>query len=130
MTVHGRHQGRASADVVAIAALAAGATAADAAIAAGLSERSVRRRLADREFRARIDEVRCEMLDRVVAQVSVAATGALDTLALLLGEEHPDSVRLGAAKTILDAGIKLRAELDLGSRMRAVEVHLGMVDPT
>lgn len=117
MTVRGRHVGRSGADSVILSVLAAGLTAAEVAKAAGVSERTVRRRLSDPEFAAKIDVVRREVLHRAVAKVSAGAVSALDTLVALLRPSERAMVRLGAARAVLDFGIRLRAEIELSDRL-------------
>ena len=87
--------GRSGGDSALIAALAGGATHEAAAKQAGVSERTVRRRLGDAGFRRQIDEARAELLVQAMAQLSRAATGAATTLVLLLGKDTPATVRLG-----------------------------------
>ena len=126
MTVRGRHDGRSGADGLVLAALAGGATAAEAAEAAHVSERTVRRRLADAEFAGRIEDARAEIVDVVLTRISTGALAAADTLLALLAPEEPPSVRLGASRAILDCGMKLRAEQEFSDRLDAIEEHLGV----
>jgi AcrR family transcriptional regulator len=102
-------------------------TASEAAAAAGVSERTVRRRLSDPEFKNLVDESRTELLDAALVRLTSQAIHAVDTLAGLMKPQEPPSVRLGAAKAILDFGLRLRAEGELGDRLSAIEDHLGMV---
>ena len=128
MTVRGRHTGRSGADSVILSSLAAGLTAAEVARAAGVSERTVRRRLSDPEFAAKIEAARNEALHRAAAKVSAGAVSAADTLVVLLRPNERSMVRLGAARAVLDFGIRLRAELELSDRLKAVEQHLGILE--
>lgn len=63
-----------------ILALAAGATATDAAEAAGINERTVRRRLDDEEYRAALAEIRDAALDRAVGTLTDGSIVAARTL--------------------------------------------------
>ena len=103
-----------------IAALAGGASVVDAAAAAGISEATAHRRLRESEFRRRVDEVRAEILLGAMAQLSAATTGAVETLTSLLVAES-ESVRLGAARSILDTALRWREQADLAERLDAVE---------
>jgi hypothetical protein len=111
---------------VLVAALAGGAVALEAAEAAGVSERTVRRRLADAAFVDRVEAARVEVVDNAVARVSASALAAVDTLRALMTPDVSPSVRLGAAKAILEYGIRLRAESELSERLAAIEEHLGL----
>jgi len=110
VTPPGTQDGRRGADAVLVVALAGGATAAEAAKSAGVSERTVRRRLADADFVSRVEAVRSEMLDTAVARVSAGAVAAVDTLVGLMTPDSSPSVRLAAARAILQCGIQLRDE--------------------
>ena len=100
--------------------LAAGATVADAARAAGVSERTVYRRLGDADFKRQIGEARAEILARAVARLTSASVRAVEALEGLLDSDM-DFARLGAARSILEIGMKLREQLDLAERVEALE---------
>ena len=68
----------------------------------GFGERTAWRRLNDPEFRARVDAIRAAIVDQGIGKIVEAITEAADTLRDLLKAES-ESVRLGAAKGILDA---------------------------
>src|SRR5215216_6637173 len=95
--------GRSGADLVLIAALAGGATYEDAGKQGGVSERTVRRRMDEPEFRQQVESARVEVLARAVAMLTSASVEAVETLRSLLVAES-DSARLGAAKAILESG--------------------------
>jgi HEAT repeat protein len=95
--------GRQNADPLLIAALLTGATLADAAKSAGVGEQTARRRLRDPEFRARLDTAGSELIDAAVRALAGHMEEAVATLADLL-RDAPFSVRLGAARTILQLG--------------------------
>jgi hypothetical protein len=119
--------GRKSADAALIAALAGGATVRDAAIAAGVGEMTVYRRLKERDFRRQLDETRAEILTGAMARLSAAATDAVTTLTSLLAAES-ESVRLGAARSILDAVLRWREQAELAERLDRVEGWLDLMD--
>ena len=115
--------GRKNADSALIAALAGGATVRDAAAAAGVGEMTVYRRLKESEFRRRLDEARAEILSGAMARLSAATTGAVETLTSLLAAES-ESVRLGAARSILDTALRWREQADLVERLDTVEAWM------
>ncbi len=115
--------GRKNADAALIAALASGATVRDAAATARVGERTVYRRLDNPAFRRRVDEARAEIVARAVTKLSAASTEAVDALRALLSSEM-DFARLGAARAILELGLKLREHEQLAERMAALEAQL------
>ena len=119
---------RSKGDAVLIAALAGGATCEAAAKQAGVSERTVRRRLEDSAFRQRVAEARDEMLAQAMAQLSRAAAGAATTLVLLLAKDVPATVRLGASRAILDTLLRWREQASLAERLDRIEAWLDAMD--
>jgi hypothetical protein len=113
---------------VILAALATGATAAEAAAIAKVSVRTVRRRLSDESFRLQVTDARREVLDSAIAKVSASSVSAVQTLTSLLELAQPPSVRLGAAKAVLDFGIRLRSEREIQERLTAIEEHLATIE--
>lgn len=118
--------GRHNADPILIAALAAGATNVDAADFAGVSERTVRRRLRDRDFRARLNAAGDETVAASARGITDASTEAVAALRDLV-RHGPPSVRLGAIRTILEVTPKWRAEQHLEERVGALERTLSEV---
>lgn len=100
------HNGRRNADEALATLLASGTTIRDAAAQLGVSERTAARRMADPGFRTRVDEIRSEMTARAVGRVADAMCQAADALRELL-QGQSESVRLGAARSILELGDKL-----------------------
>ncbi len=116
--------GRSGADSALVAALAGGATVQDAASSAGIAARTAYRRLKEPEFRRQVDEARAALIGQAIARLSAASTDAVSTLKDLLTAES-ETVRLGAAKAILDLGLRLRGHEDLAERVAALEGQLG-----
>jgi hypothetical protein len=114
--------GRKGQDALALA-LASGQTIRDAAVAAGLGERTATRRVADPAFRQRIAALRSDMLARAAGQIADGMTQAVKTLRQLLSARS-ESVRLAAARSILEIGPRLHESLDLDERLREVEGRL------
>jgi len=111
---------RRQADTALIAALAAGQPVDAAAQAAQVSERTAYRRLADPAFKRAVQTARAELLAQAVGRLADAATAAVATLRDLLDAEA-DSVRLGAARAILDAGMRGTELVDLAERVATLE---------
>ena len=112
--------GRKTADNALAVALASGMTVAAAAHVAGVSERTAHRRLADAAFARRVTEIRGEMVSRAVGRMTRGMTAAANTLLALL-EAADERVRLGAAKAVLELGVKLREATELEARLLALE---------
>src|SRR5213076_2878200 len=95
-------------DRLLLLALACGATKENAARKAGVSERTVYRRLKDPEFRQRLQAIRTDMVQRAANVLTAAAMEAVKTLLSLQEGSVSNSVRLGAARAILEQGTRLR----------------------
>lgn len=103
--------------------LSAGFDAATAARRSGCCERTVRRRLTDPAFRARIEAVRCEVSRRVVDRLTDAATRAVRVLRRLLSSSS-ERVQLGAATAILSAVRPAVETMELRQRVEDLERRL------
>lgn len=101
-------------------ALAAGLTVHGAAERAGCSQRTVYRYLANADFQRRLTEARGEMVGRALGRLADAMTEAADTLRSLLAAES-EAVRLGAARSTLELGSRLRESVELEKRISALE---------
>ena len=105
-----------------IAALAAGASFAEAGRAAGLSERTVRRRWRDAQVRREVAELRAAALARAVG---VLSDGAADAAAFLVGvargEQDADVRRIAAARAVLTLAPVLRDAVELEERVAVLE---------
>lgn len=114
---------RRNADSALVAALACGGTVEAAAQTAGVSVPTVRRRLAEPAFRKAVEEARAESVSRAVARLSATSTLAADCLRELL-KAKSETVRLGAARAILELGAKYREAEDLAVRLAELERQL------
>jgi len=121
------HRGRKSTDSILIANLSAGATRAQAATAAGVSERTVFRRCQDATFVEQITAARAAFITDATARLSAAATKAVTTLYQLLDAES-DSVKLSAARSVLELGLKLRESEEFAARLDAIEARQAQAD--
>ncbi len=107
------------------AALASGAKIVEAAEAAGVSERTAHRRLADPAFRQRVENARRDHVQHVADKLATLGDQALDTLAELLGAPRvPAAVRCRAAVAVLDQTLRWREQADVEERLAAVEEAL------
>jgi hypothetical protein len=109
-------------------ALAAGKTARDAAEQVGVGERTAARRLADPAFRARVAALRGEMVSRALGRTADGMNEAADTLRGLL-KATSETVQLGAARTLLELGVKLRESVEQEERLRALEELVKQSNP-
>jgi hypothetical protein len=84
-------------------ALLAGASYVEAARVAGVGERTVRRRMADPEFRWQLAHHRAELLAVLRRRTVALAHQALDSLGEVIADEYaPPAARIAAARTILE----------------------------
>jgi HEAT repeat protein len=111
--------GRKNGDALALA-LAAGDTVIEAGGKAAVSERTVYRRLADPTFRRQVQAFRGEMMGRAPGRMANGMSEAADVLRSLLAAQS-EAVRLGAARSLLEIGWKLRESVELESRLPALE---------
>jgi hypothetical protein len=110
-------------------ALACGATVEGAARQCQLCARTVYRRLADPTFQRRLEALRADMVQRTAGMLTAAAGEAVKTLLALQKETTPAAVRLGAARAVLEIGIKVREVADLEQRLCALERLLMSSEP-
>ena len=102
-------------------ALACGATVEAAAKQCGVHDRTVYRRMADPEFQTQLKAIRSDMVRRAAGNLTAAAGEAVRTLLALLKEPTPHATRLGAARAILEIGMKVREIAEIEADMRELE---------
>src|SRR6266849_10273894 len=112
-------RGRRNVDEVLLMTLACGATVEAAAQKAGVSRATVLRRLREPEFQHRLQEFRSDMVKRTAGMLTAASMEAVKTLLELQNASTPPAVRLGAARAILEIGIKVRETAELTERIAA-----------
>ncbi len=117
--------GRKNADTALVTALAGGSSVQEAAKAAGVGERTVYRRLDEPAFCHQLAEARSELIGRAVGVLARVSTAAAATLAGLLKADS-ESVRLGAARSILELAVKLRESEELERRIGALEEQVAV----
>jgi hypothetical protein len=106
-------------------AFACGATVESAARQAGVSESTAHRRQEDPAFRRQLQAMRAELFQRTAGALTAAATEAVRTLLDLLKNSASPAVRLGAARAVLEIGMKAREVVDLEERLAALEERMG-----
>ena len=107
-----------------LTALACGATVEGAANSSGFSQATIYRRLKDPAFKARLHQLRADMVQRTAGALTAAAMESVRTLLELQKPSNPATVRLGAARSVLELGVKLRENGDLEERINALEQQL------
>ena len=101
-------------------ALAAGCSQAEASRRTGLSTRTIARRLADESFKRQITAARDRMVDNAHGRIADVASKAVTTLEELLTDDSP-TIRLGAARAVLEGLTRLREGVELQRRLVAIE---------
>jgi hypothetical protein len=119
------HTGKKGQDGRLIAALVSGARAGKAAEHAGVSLRTVRRRMKDPTFRRKLAKARDALLERALGHVAHGTVEAAVVLRKLL-RDSDSKVKLGAARCILDAARALRVEVDLTERLNEIKEQLDL----
>jgi phytoene dehydrogenase-like protein len=110
----------------ALAALAAGARQGEAAQAAGVHERTLRKWLAEERFAGELAGLRRVALESAALTLSLAAEESAHRLAALANDAAsvavlPPHTRLRACVAVLDAATRAHSELDLEGRIHALE---------
>lgn len=105
-----------------IAAMLEEPTQTAAAEKAGVSLTSITRYMREEPFRAALREASAGVLEAAGQRAAVAIAQAMDYLAQVVGDtEEPTGIRVRAAATVLDQGLKLRGFLDFEQRLQALE---------
>ncbi|MBI4320362.1 MAG: hypothetical protein HY675_17875 [Chloroflexi bacterium] len=112
--------GRKNAQATLIACLAAGKRVQEAAEDAGIGERTAYRWLADPAFKRAVDAEKAAMIARATAMLADASTEAVATLRRLL-QAQSETAQLGAARSMLELGVRLRDSQELEARIVALE---------
>ena len=117
----GSQPGRESANAVLAGLLASGMTLKDAADKAGISERTARRRWRNLRFRAHVQRLQADMVSRALGRMADGMAEAAEGLRTLLNSASKEAVRLGAARSLIELGVRLRESTELEARIRALE---------
>lgn len=106
--------------------LAAGGSTSDAAKAAGVTSRTVRKWKADEViFADAVDASRSRMLGEAAGLLAASATTAARRLAEIAEDPEP-RYALPAARSILDLASRYRSDTELESRLAALEMAVGV----
>lgn len=108
-------------DEVLVDNLALGQSPTDAAEGAGVSRRTVYRRMEDPEFRQQVTQRRTMLLDEFTNRVTEVASAAMLRVQLLMFDSESELVQLRAARTILDQVARVQDLMELESRSPKVE---------
>jgi hypothetical protein len=106
-------------------ALAAGRSLREAASECRTGETTGKRWLADQAFVRRIGQLRAEMTGQAVGRLVDGMVSAADTLGYLCRKGKSEMVRLGAARALLELGVKLRETVEFEERISALEGREG-----
>jgi hypothetical protein len=117
--------GRRSYPPVFIALLAGGATTAEAALAAGVTERTGFRWKKDPELAAEVRHARAELTTVALGKLSGSMGRAAAVLDKLLDSEI-ETTKLSAARSVLQLGLAMRAELEGEARLQRLEELYGL----
>lgn len=105
-----------------LSALIATKTISAAAVAAGVSERTIYSRLADDDFRAEYERRKNMTLDAACKALQEAMTDAVDVLTEIMKNIRlSPGARISAARSVIDYGVKLTELTDLAARVAALE---------
>jgi len=110
-------------DSILATALSSGASTAEAAEKAGVSQRTAQRRIADPEFQQQVAQLRTKLMARALDKMAENMTRAADAIARLIDAENP-AISLRAARSMLTLSLRLHDALDLQNRIRAIEEEL------
>jgi hypothetical protein len=103
-------------------ALASGYSLGQAARKSGAGARTIRTWTAEvPAFVRRVSELRGEMTSQALGRLVEAMTSAADTLGFLSRKGKSETVRLGAARAVIEMGQKLRETVELEDRIAALE---------
>jgi hypothetical protein len=118
-----RRNRREGQDSITQEALARGASYREAAEAAGVSIRTVERRMADGTFAAEVATLRAERVGTVLAELVELSVESTTILRRSLKDLQP-GIRLRAVSLVLTHMAKLRRDHDLEARLAALEARL------
>ena len=108
-----------------IAALAAGATAGQAAAQLGIARSTVYRALREPDVRAALDQIHAARMQVILDASMDLAPGALDTLRLVMSSPVvPPAARVAAARAALAAMASVVPLADTERRIAALEAQL------
>ena len=116
-------RGRRNVDQLLIMAIACGATLENAAATVGVSKATAFRRSQEPEFQQEVRKTKAEMIGRTSSMLTASAGEAVKALLTLLKDPTPPPTRLGAARAVLELGVRLREAAELEERIAAIEAR-------
>lgn len=117
MSGHVRKNGRQAA----VLAIASGETLAAAARKANVAERTLYRWRNEDDFRREVNEARAEMFSRALGCMAEGIVSGALTLRQLCLKGKSESVRLSAARALIELGNRMRESVELEERMSELE---------
>jgi transcriptional regulator with XRE-family HTH domain len=111
-------------DELLLAALVKGLTQQQAAAAAGVSPRTVARRLMDPQFASQLREARAAIADACLGRLADAAGDAVEALRAVMINSKSDNTKTTAARAVLELFIKARQLQDVEARVAELESQL------
>jgi hypothetical protein len=103
-------------------ALASGAALAEAAAQSGAGQRTIKTwRASLPAFTRRVQELRAEMTDQALGRLVGRMREAADTLGYLSGKAKSETVRLAAARSVLELATKMHDVAELEQRISLLE---------
>ena len=108
----------------ALAALLTSPTREQAAAMAGISSRTLRNYLADPEFQAEYRKAFAELVEDATRKVQQTLEPAVVRGIMEDGEEN-GQVRVSAARSVLEYGLKLTEQTDILTRLTELEAAMG-----
>lgn len=125
MAENGRETQLAARKIKALEILSLGGRVKAAANAAGVSERTINRWLADPTFRAELRRLEAEQLQRLGRRIMGLGELAAGALQDALGPGQPMAHRLRAADLVTSRGPQLAELAQIVARLEAIEKRLG-----
>jgi hypothetical protein len=120
-TKNGERAGRHGADDALSLLIAAGESATKAADRLKMSLSTVKRRMATPEFRAKVEAVRKEVLDRGIGILAEGFVDGAITLRQIARSSTNELAKLSAAKTLVEAGLQQAQIADIAERLTELE---------
>lgn len=106
----------------ALSALLSNPSVREAAKASGMAERTLFRYLRDPTFSERVREARRGLMDNLQTRLQAKAEGAAKILSDIAEDEgKPASVRVAAARIIIESALKSHEQTELIERLNALE---------
>lgn len=110
----------------AIAALLTSKTKQEAAAAAGITDRTLRKYFEDRDFQEAYKEAFAGVLEDATRQAQQSAQAAISTLRNIVEDTtEASAVRVQAARNVLEYTLRLTNAIDIENRLRAMEMIIG-----